>query len=591
MMEKRILLAVSLSFIVLVVYQSLLPPQAPPPEGQIEELVTAPEGGPTRPAARAPGEQPPMTGVFEDATSPVEPATVGREGLAVARDPAIAGASERMTTVDTSTVRVTFSNRGAVAVSWRLKEYLDQAGEPEELVPQDLVDVDLPFSLGFDDQQIEQELESALFRTRVEGLEDADAAGSVIFDYDNGAGLTARKEFRFDPGVRPYVVTLAMSVERDGRALQPNVQWGPGLADTPAVSRYSQPPQAIFFEDGDTTRVGAGDVGETPVREGMFSFVGIDDHYFMSVLVPSGQTVRARYDTASQPASQPDQEPVTLVAYDVTVADSPTADMDFFVGPKDFDILEQSHPDLIRAIDFGFFSFLAVPLLRALKWINASVGNYGWSIIILTILINAAMFPLRHKSVVSMRKMQEIQPEVKAIQDRYSKLKTTDPARQKMNAELMNLYRERGVNPASGCLPMLLTMPVLFAFYSLLSVAIEIRGAPFTLWITDLSTHDPFYVTPVVMGLTMVWQQMKTPSMADPMQQKVMMFMPIMFTFMFLWASSGLVLYWLCSNLWAIGQQIVTNRIIGPPVLKTVRPPAERRPKKAERKKPSGGQK
>ena len=145
---------------------------------------------------------------------------------------------------------------------------------------------------------------------------------------------------------------------------------------------------------------------------------------------------------------------------------------------------------------------------------------------------------------------------------------------------MMNLYRERGVNPASGCIPMLLTMPVLFAFYSLLAVAIELRGAPFFGWITDLSMHDPLYVTPVLMGVTMVWQQKMTPSTADPMQQKMMMMMPLVFTFMFLWASSGLVLYWLVSNLWGIGQQYLTNYLIGPPVVKAVRPPAERRVKR-----------
>jgi YidC/Oxa1 family membrane protein insertase len=189
------------------------------------------------------------------------------------------------------------------------------------------------------------------------------------------------------------------------------------------------------------------------------------------------------------------------------------------------------------------------------------------------------MFPLRHKSVVSMRKMQQIQPEIKAIQDRYKNLKATDPAKQKMNTELMNLYRERGVNPASGCLPMLLTMPVLFAFYSLLSKAIEIRGAPFGLWIKDLSVYDPYYVTPIIMGVTMLWQQKITPSTVDPAQQRMMMIMPLVFLFMFLWAPSGLVIYWLVSNLLAIGQQYATNRIIGPPAVP--RPAAERRLKTA----------
>ena len=148
------------------------------------------------------------------------------------------------------------------------------------------------------------------------------------------------------------------------------------------------------------------------------------------------------------------------------------------------------------------------------------------SIVVLTILINLAMFPLRHKSVVSMRRMQEIQPQMKAIQERYAKYKVTDPERQKMNQEMMALYRQRGVNPASGCVPMLLTMPVLFAFYSMLSVAVEIRGEPWALWIQDLSQHDPYYVTPVLMGATMLWQQSMTP-VADPAQQKIMMITPI----------------------------------------------------------------
>ena len=166
-----------------------------------------------------------------------------------------------------------------------------------------------------------------------------------------------------------------------------------------------------------------------------------------------------------------------------------------------------------------------------------------------------------------MRKLQELQPEVKAIQDRYGKLKATDPAKQKMNQEMMSLYKERGVNPASGCVPTLLTIPVLFAFYSLLSQAIELRGAPFGLWIKDLSLHDPLYVTPVLMGITMFVQQKMTPSTMDPAQQKMMMLMPAVFLFMFLWAPSGLVIYWFVSNVLAIAQQYFTNRIIGPPKL------------------------
>jgi YidC/Oxa1 family membrane protein insertase len=210
------------------------------------------------------------------------------------------------------------------------------------------------------------------------------------------------------------------------------------------------------------------------------------------------------------------------------------------------------------------FSFLAVPLLRALKWLNAFVGNYGWSIVILTIFINVIMFPLRHRSMVSMRKMQALQPEIKSIQERYAKYKLTDPERQKMNQEMMALYKQKGVNPASGCLPMLLTLPVLFAFYAMLSVAIELRGAPFLGWIKDLSARDPLYITPFFMGATMLWQTWLTPSTADPMQKRIFMLMPIVFTITFLTMPAGLVLYWSVSNLMAIGQQLLTNRLLGP---------------------------
>ena len=212
----------------------------------------------------------------------------------------------------------------------------------------------------------------------------------------------------------------------------------------------------------------------------------------------------------------------------------------------------------MRAIDYGMFAWLVVPLLGALNWVNGYVGNYGWSIIVLTFLINLAIFPLRHKSVVSMKKMQELQPEIEAIQDRYGKLKATDPAKQKMNQEVMELYKQRGVNPASGCVPMLLTMPILFAFYSMLAYSIELRGAPFAFWIKDLSVYDPFYVAPILTGITMLVQQRMTPQTStDPVQQKMFMLMPVIFTVMFLWAPSGLNIYWLVNNVLAIAPAVL----------------------------------
>ena len=172
-------------------------------------------------------------------------------------------------------------------------------------------------------------------------------------------------------------------------------------------------------------------------------------------------------------------------------------------GPKDFDVLAAVDRDLVRAIDFGMFAWLVVPLLRALKWVNGYVGNYGWSIIMLTILINLAMFPLRHKSMVSMRKMQEMQPRGESDSGSLREAQDDRSGASEDEQGDDGLYRERGVNPASGCVPMLLTLPVLFAFYSMLSVAIELRGAPFVGWIHDLSVHDPLFITPVLMGITL----------------------------------------------------------------------------------------
>jgi YidC/Oxa1 family membrane protein insertase len=275
--------------------------------------------------------------------------------------------------------------------------------------------------------------------------------------------------------------------------------------------------------------------------------------------------------------NDPQNRTRALVAFGVRTPGP--ASVAFYMGPKDLDALRAVDPELTGAIDFGMFRFLVVPLLQALKWINGYLGNYGWSIVALTVFINVLIFPLRHRSMVSMRKMQAVQPEVKLIQDRYAKYKITDPERQKMNQEMMALYKQRGVNPASGCVPMLLTMPVLFAFYAMLGASIELRGAPFFGWLHDLSMKDPYYITPILMGGTMFWQQRMMPSTADPVQQKMFLLMPVVFTFMFLQAPSGLVVYWFVSNLLAIGQQYTTNRMIGAPVRPVKAAPAGGPPK------------
>jgi YidC/Oxa1 family membrane protein insertase len=258
----------------------------------------------------------------------------------------------------------------------------------------------------------------------------------------------------------------------------------------------------------------------------------------------------------------------------------------FFIGPKELDVLTRLDPEFATAINFGWFAVIVVPLLQSLKWVHGYVGNWGWSIVILTAIINLVLAPLRHKQVVSMRKMQELQPEVKAIQDRYKKYKATDPAKQKMNQEMMTLYREKKVNPASGCIPVLLTFPIMIAMWAALQVSIELRGAPWFGWIQDLSAPDPWYLLPIMMVGTQFWQQHITPmSGMDPAQQKMMKFMPLLLGFIFFSLPSGALLYYVAGTLIGIGQQYLTNYLIGPPIVRAVRPPAERRVKRKE----SGG--
>jgi YidC/Oxa1 family membrane protein insertase len=493
----------------------------------------------------------------------------------------VADDEERDIVVENDHVYATFSTRGGVLTSWRLKRYLAEDGGPLDIVPEHAPPGSpRPFSLALDDPMLTARLGQALFKPDTTRLDTARAPGSLTFEFRDAAGLSARKIFRFDPD-QPYLIHFTSEVSSGGVQLNPVVMWGPALGTGIVTSglTYSPSSQPIFYRDGDVNRIGFGDVPQYRVVDGQTVFAGVDDHYFLTAVLPGGQPVRLQYEQA--PVTVPGEDRARqFVSWSVRFPDVPS-NATFFVGPKDFDVLAGVERDLVRAIHFGFLSPLVVPLLRALNWVNGYVGNYGWSIVLLTIMINLVMFPLRHKSVVSMRKMQEIQPEMKAIQERYAKLKMSDPARQKMNVELMNLYRERGVNPASGCIPMLLTLPVLFAFYSMLSVAIELRGAPFIWWIRDLSTYDPWFVTPIVMGGTMFLQTKLTPTSMDPAQQRIMLLMPLIFMTMFIWAPSGLVLYWTVSNMWAIGQQVVTNRIIGPPPQRSVRPPAERRVKAA----------
>jgi YidC/Oxa1 family membrane protein insertase len=571
-MEKRVIIAVVLSFVVLYAYQAMFAPKpVPRPKAAQTELARG---------SAAPGAAQSATPAGGPAGGAAGAAAPAADSPAAAPQPAaaveVADTEARDIVIETDALHAVFTNRGAALKSWRLNGYKDRSGKPVDLVPQTLPDAAKPFQIATGNSATDARANSALFLVAGGGPSRDEAKGTyqLAFEYREAGGLSVRKQFTIDPAT--FTIRVAINAAVGGSPADVSIVMGPGPGDveTSEKSQYLMGARSNVYRDGKVERRDAAALLKEPVLEGQLRWAGVDDHYFLSAVLQGTGNVRAEYRplTTQDPAGGAQH---TFVGYTVNLP-GPAVDATFFLGPKAFNLLKSLDAELVRAIDYGMFAWLVVPLLGALNWVNAFVGNYGWSIIVLTFLINVAIFPLRHKSVVSMKKMQELKPEIDAIQARYGKLKATDPAKQKMNQEVMEVYKQRGVNPASGCVPMLLTMPILFAFYSMLAYSIELRGAPFAFWIKDLSVYDPFYVAPILTGITMLVQQRMTPQTStDPVQQKMFMLMPVIFTVMFLWAPSGLNIYWLVNNVLAIGQQYFTNRLIGP--ARVPRPAAERR--------------
>jgi YidC/Oxa1 family membrane protein insertase len=579
-MERRVLLAITLSFLVLFLFQRfVMPPPAPVARNAATSTPPA-NGTGTAPNTAAPGTNAPQAPLSPPAPGANAPGTQAPSappapGILPGPTMTVGDVAAREIVVETTKVRAVFSNRGATILHWELKQFRNDAGQPLDLVPEGAGNNTIkPFTLIVDDPAVTSRIKESVYRVTVNGsavTDRVDATASpqtIVFEAAASDGLTVRKSFTVEP--TSYVLGFSATVQAGGQTLNPSLQWGPGLSDEiariPPSSFFSPatvaPPQAVIYRDGDFERM---DPAASGSQQGTFEYLGVDDHYFSAVLLnEAGRTVAIDF----QPQHVPQESDPTLVSKYVAQTlrfESPPESLRFFYGPKVFEELREIDPELTRAINFGMFSVLAVPLLGALKWVQGFVGNWGWSIVVLTILINLAMWPLRHKSVVSMRKMQEIQPQMKAIQARYAKYKVTDPERQKMNTEVMELYKTKGVNPASGCVPMLLTLPFLIAFYSMLQMAIEIRGANFIGWLTNLSAPDPYFILPIAMGAVQFWQTKLQPAGGDPAQQRIMMFMPLMFAAMSFSFPSGLVLYWLVSTMFTIVQQYATNAMIGPP--------------------------
>lgn len=386
------------------------------------------------------------------------------------------------------------------------------------------------------------------------------APATLQFEYRDGEFSVTR---RIHIPERGYLLEVETEVNDRSRSIPFEIALGSGIGDPPDGSRSDfRNPVVAFQEAGSIERFDPGDLEEGPIRqETAGRWAAIDSKYFALVLFQPGGIRNLLMETVSWTHRQAEGEPVEMHLVSGTVGLAADSSCTFFVGPKRKEELAALDPTLVELINYGWFGPIVRPLLAALNWINGSVDNYGWSIIILTFVINLGLFPIRYKQMTSMQKMSALQPQLKSIQDKYKRMKRDDPRKQQMNTEVMALYKQHGVNPLGGCLPLVLQMPILFAFFRMLDASIELRGAPFIFWIQDLSKADPYYVTPIVMGISMVVQQRMTPATGDPTQRKMMMLLPVVFTFFFLNFSSGLVIYFLFSNLFAMMLQLGVQRL------------------------------
>ena len=445
----------------------------------------------------------------------------------------------------------TFSNVGGVLRSCKLKNYTDGEGHPLELIDEKSgTRVGWPLMMTTGDPKLDDEVNRAQFV----GRKDGDRL-SLEFAAN---GVHASKTVQFDP--ENYVFSLETSLTKNGNPVPHYIDWRGGFGDQ-SIPQDPAKKNAVYQTDTTFKRVNLRGMKD---QEQVFTTVrgGVDDQYFLGMFLMADNPVQLKVRKQEYPG--PDAK-TQIPALWVSAMVPEGRAFRVYVGPKQRDWLSKADAPLAGALDYGYFEFIARPLVFCLLWIHSYIGNFGWAIILLTIVLNIIMFPLRLKQQVSMLKMQKIQPQMRRLQDQYKKLKATDERRQEVQKQMMGLYKEHGVNPMGGCLPLLLQMPLLFGFYSALSYSIELRRAPWIFWIKDLSQYDPYYIIPILMAVAMVVQQKMTPTAnVDPAQAKMMMVMPVLMTFMFLFYSSGLALYWLTSNVIGIVQQVFINKYWSP---------------------------
>ena len=538
-MEKRVLLAIVLSFLVLVLYQALFVKKPPPPEispEKIQEFEKKPKQE-ISPKIQPPPSPTPLEQVRQEEEKILKP---------------ISEEVEEQILIDTSLYQAVWSNKGAVLKSWKLKKYKDEIKEDLELVSLHSGEINkYPFSLNTDDPSFDDSINRALYSFSNLKLElKRGQMGKLRFEYADEKGNRVEKIFIFQDG--KYSFDVQVNVWKNAQKIEPLLLWGPSLGNP------SPTEQKMRFGGGRGVAIYAAqkvhrqDERKFKPEQNIFNFViwaAYENNYFTALFLTSPQQSSAIFLREVK-----DQSPYFFLALSYPQR--------AYLGPKEIDALSEFGNDAKKLIKFGFFGLMAQILLKAIKSVHSIIPNWGFSIIILTFIIKIIFFPLTYKSTRSMAKMQELQPKIKALRAKYKKAKRDIAQRRKMNEEMMKLYKEQGINPAGGCLPMLVQIPIFLGFFRLLAISIEFRQSPFILWIKDLSVKDPYYITPILMGITQFISQKMTPTSADPTQQKMMLIMPVVMTVIFLNFQSGLILYWLTNNVLQIGQQYIMNRLM-----------------------------
>jgi YidC/Oxa1 family membrane protein insertase len=548
--ETRLLLAFVLVGIVLVGWNYIYKPPPPVTPAANPQVQTTP------PAAEAP--------------KPI-PATPAQ---AIEVPGQIQASQPEEFTIETDLYRVQFSNQGAVVRSWVLKAYKDGKGQPLDLVnPRALQRVPAPFAVAFRNQAPPNDPNKGLFKVERSG--DL----GVTFEYSDGRTAT-KKTFQFMP--KSYLVQITSQVVDNGVLLPHELTWRGGFGDQTIVNPSSVEDVGYYDEaDSKLVQNALKSADKGPVTtSGQYSFAGIEDSYFAAVVLPAAGGGGLELTTYSDPVPGPAGTDEKRIG--TGVGGSGLNSFNAFIGPKDSEILGAVNPKLEKLIDWGkYFGFIAKPLFIVLTWTAKHVTgeNFGWAIVAVTIAISMVLFPLRFSSMKSSKKMQGLQPQIAAINAKYKDLPMRDPRKQEQQAEMMELYKKHGVNPVGGCVPMLVQLPFLYGFYTVLKVAIEMRGASW-LWVHDLSQPETLAirVLPVLLVITQFLQQKMTPSPGmDPAQQKMMLFMPLVLGYMFYYLSAGLVLYYMTSGLVGVAQQWLLNRGTPAPAVAVPSPPQKKK--------------